>query len=279
VAADAPAVPDPGLRLATALTLVAFLLQPPGPPQIRIPAQALAALGLLWPRALFSPGLWALLAALAAARVALDWPLADNHAYLGGLWCLAIALALLGTRPGEQLALSARALVALVFGFAVLWKGVLSPDYLDGTFFRVTLLLDPRFEPAARWLGGLDPERLAGNREALLSALRSGGSAAPALVEPARFAWAVAGSTWWTLLVEVALALAFSLPRVPGRLRHGLLVLFCATTFAIAPVAGFGWLLVAMGLAQTAPGVAGWRIAYLAAALLILLFRGLARTG
>lgn len=274
MAADPPSEPPGGaLRLAAALTLVAFLLQPPGPWQIRIPVQALAALGLLWPRAQLAPALWAGLAALEAARVALDWPLADNHAYLAGLWCLAVALALAGAHPAEQLAVSARALVVVVFGFAVLWKGLLSPDYLDGTFFRVTFQLDPRLELPARWLGGLDAAALEANRESLLAALRSPAGVAPGLVEPARFAWLVAVSTWWTLLIEAAIALVFALPRGPGAVGHGLLVLFCATTFAVAPVAGFGWLLVAMGLGQTRGRAPAWRAAYLGAALLILLLR------
>ena len=43
---------------------------------------------------------------------------------------------------------------------AVLWRAALSPDYVDGRFFRVTLLTDERFAeaslgsagfPASRW--------------------------------------------------------------------------------------------------------------------------------
>ena len=42
--------------------------------------------------------------------------------------------------------------------------------------------------------------------------------------------------------------------------------------YAFAPVAGFGWLLLAMGLATSTPEELGWRRAYLALFLLVLLF-------
>ena len=49
-----------------------------------------------------------------------------------------------------MLAWNARALIGLAFAFAVLWK-LLSPDYLDGRFFRVALVEDHRLEPITRW--------------------------------------------------------------------------------------------------------------------------------
>ena len=36
-------------------------------------------------------------------------------------------------------------------------------------------------------------------------------------------------------------------------LRHAGLLSFCGITYAFAPLAGFGWLLLVMGLAQVAP--------------------------
>ena len=50
-----------------------------------------------------------------------------------------------------------------------------------------------------------------------------------------------------------------------------LLVLFCTTAYALAPVAGFGWLLVSMGIAQCEPERRRMRLAYLVAFALILL--------
>ena len=47
---------------------------------------------------------------------------------------------------------------------AVLWKAVLSPDYVDGRFFRVTLLTDERFADASLVFGGLSRDQMAENR-------------------------------------------------------------------------------------------------------------------
>ena len=46
--------------------------------------------------------------------------------------------------------------------------------------------------------------------------------------------------------------------------------LFCATTYALAPVAGFGWLIATMGLAQCRPGQRPLRMAYITVFVLIL---------
>ena len=48
--------------------------------------------------------------------------------------------------------------------------------------------------------------------------------------------------------------------------------MFCATTYALAPVAGFGWLLATMGLAQCRPDQRTLRGAYVAVFVLILLY-------
>jgi hypothetical protein len=66
------------------------------------------------------------------------------------------------------------------------------------------------------------------------------------------------------LLMEAAVAVVFLLP-LPARwrwARHALLLVFCAATYPIAPVAGFGWLLLAIGVSQ-APSSPQWRAAYI----------------
>ena len=55
--------------------------------------------------------------------------------------------------------------------------------------------------------------------------------------------------------------------------------LFCATTYALAPVAGFGWLIATMGLAQCRPDQRRLRGAYVAVFLLILLYSEIPWTG
>ena len=141
--------------LALRLTLLGLVLHPVGHELFRPWILGMAGAGLLFPGLLHRPALWGGLSLLTAGRVALDWPLSDNHAYLLSYWCLAVTLSCFGKDQDPVLALNGRWLIALVFGFATLWKLLLAPDFVDGTFFRVTMLVDPRFEDFTRLVGGL----------------------------------------------------------------------------------------------------------------------------
>jgi hypothetical protein len=55
-------------------------------------------------------------------------------------------------------------------------------------------------------------------------------------------------------------------------MRHILLLTFCVVTYAFAPVAGFGWLLLTMGIALCEPGHRWLRSCYVAAWCLVLLY-------
>jgi len=84
-------------------------------------------------------------------------------------------------------------------------------------------------------------------------------------------------ATVWTVAIEAAVAAAFLWPAGRGlsRYRDALLLLFCITTFAVAPVAGFGWLLIALGVAQSDLSGQRTRGIYLATFVLILFYRDL----
>ena len=86
---------------------------------------------------------------------------------------------------------------------AIIWKAVLSPDYLDGRFFHVTLLTDPRLEDVTRLFGGLTAQQLDESRE-YLQPLPEGAELLdePSLAEPRSFRLLAAVSTWGLLAVE-----------------------------------------------------------------------------
>ena len=252
---------NPHFDTALRLTAIALLLRPMGPWFVRPVILAAAVLVLIFPKALRQWQVWGALAVLTAIRIADDWPLADNHIYLLGYWLLAVSLALrsrdvLSTSStastSSTLADSSRVLIGLAFAFAVLWKVALSPDFIDGRFFRVTLVTDPRFAAATRIIGGLSDEQLRAAREAV--ALLPHGAELldpPELVEPARLRLFAIASTWGVLVLETLVAaLMLARSHLPGVLRHAALLSFCAVTYAFAPVAGFGWLLLVMGLSQ-----------------------------
>jgi hypothetical protein len=257
---------------ALRLTAIALLLRPMGPWFVRPALIAAAALALIYPGALASARLWGAVALLIAFRIADDWPLADNHIYLLAYWALAIALSLRGAAPAAALAHNSRWLIGLAFACAVVWKAVLAPDFLDGRFFRVTLLTDPRFGEAAMLIGGLSQDELLANRRAL-SPLPEGAAwqTPPPIVESPRLRALARVSTWGILLLEAAVAAAM-LATAPAWIRHVLLLVFCLVTYAFAPVAGFGWVLLVMGLTQTSDDDVWLRRLYVATFLVILFY-------
>ncbi len=264
------------------LTAIILLLRPTGPWWIAPFILGLAGLALIFPRVLHAPVTWYSLALLVAIRIVEDWPLADNHIYLLAYWCLAIGLAL-GSRDAiGAITRSSRMLIGLAFLFAVIWKLALSPDYLDGSFFRVTFLTDPRFENVTLLVGGLTSEQLAESRE-YLRPLPEGAEVfdGPTLHEPSSFTALVYASTWATVLIEALCALFFLVPlRARFELiRHLLLLAFCVVTYALAPVAGFGWLLLTMGLSSVDESNRQVRAAYITAWILVLLYDGIPWAG
>jgi hypothetical protein len=262
--------------LALRLTLLALLLHPVGGEPIRPLILVLAGAGLLFPALLRRPSLWGALALLTGIRVVLDWPLSDNHAYLLSYWCLAIAISCRVEDRDRVLALNARWLIALVFGFATLWKLAISPDFMNGTFFRVTLLADPRFEGFTRLVGGLSMDQIEAARVALGRHADTRTLEAVAAATPSpRLEWLAFAITRWTVAIEGAVFVAFCWPsgRGPSKLRNALLIVFCATTYAVATVDGFGWILVAMGIAGCEIERRGTRVALLATFVLIFFYR------
>ena len=270
----------PAAELALRLTLLALALEPPVLWFERMPVLVLAGLGLALPAALRSPALWLGLFGVTGALLVWNWPFSDNHHYLLTLWCLGVACALASRAPAATLAHHGRRLLGLTFLFATLWKLALSPDFVDGRFFRLTLLSDARFENLAVLAGGISWDEWERNDLALDELLRAVPAPAPAelaLVEPPGIPRLAAALTLFTGVFEAALAAAFLWPlgRGPSRWRDALLLAFAASTFAFATVRGFGWLLVALGVSQCDAERRGTRAAYLAAFALVALYHAI----
>lgn len=264
------------IDLAIRLSLLDLLYRPVGPWYIRPFILLLAGLGVFSSEVRRSALTWLLLAFLTGWRVVADWPMSDNHAYLLCYWCLAIFCSRLSGNFRASLALNARLLIGMAFLFAIVWKVFLSPDYLDGTFFRVTFLTDERFTGMSRLIGGMS-EKAIQESASYLEPLLDGAELfdPPRLMESSgliRFAFA---ATWWTLLMEAAVAICFLGLGGPWLFtqRHLMLLAFCSTTYAFAPVAGFGWLLMAMGIAQCEAKCKTIKNLYLACFFLILFYR------
>ena len=270
-----PGGPTEPIDVALRLTLIALLLRPMGPWFVGAFVLLLALLGLVG-IGLRAPIMWLALFALIATRLVVEWPLPDNHIYLLAYWCLGVGIALGFAQPSRVLARIGRQLLGLAFAFAVLWKAVMSPDYRDGRFFAVTLLTDERFADAVQLLGGLSAAQLAEARE-YLTPLPDGAE----LLEPPqfhaspRFLQLVQVATWGGLVLETVVAVLWLAPvrrRALVTGRHAAVLLFCLAVYAFAPVAGFGWMLLVMGLAVTAPDERRIRAAYVGTFCVVLLY-------
>jgi hypothetical protein len=279
----APRTPDantsgqPAL-LAIRLTWIILLLDPIGHVLVDWPVTAAAILGLALPRLVWHPALWWLASAGCALPVLADWTGVDNHAFLRLYWTLAISISasLDPKRAGACLAANARGLVGLTFLFALAWKAFLSPDFLDGSYLRFTFLTDSRFAQWSEWTSGLAIEDQRLNRTLVREWLASGEGAVwrRDFIEPSRLPQVARLSSLWTLAIEAAIAIGFLWPRrfSGGSWRHAALIVFAVTTYAVATVDAFGWLLCAMGLSQCEEERSRTRIAYLVTFFVILLY-------
>jgi hypothetical protein len=154
------------------------------------------------------------------------------------------------------------------FCFATLWKVVLSPDWLDGTFFRVTLLSDPRFHDLAVLAGGASWESFDAFDQALTAFLSSGSGWPGAFVEPPGLRPLALALTVFTALIEAGIA-----RRSCGHACAPQPRCSPSAAFAFATVRGFGFLLMALGLAQCEDDERRTRIAYVATLFLIEAYR------
>jgi hypothetical protein len=239
----------------------------------RLPLQIACGLGLLLPALVRDARVWAGITLLTVWPLFWNWPFSDNHDYLRAFAALSVTLALGARDPAGALRTSARLLVGGTFLFATLWKLALSPDFVTGTFFRVTLLADPRFHDLAVLAGGASWETLDAFDAALREFLAGRTEGWPgAFVEPGALRRLALALTLFTGASEAAIAAAFLWPRL-GRFRNVLLIAFGASTFAFATVRGFGWLLMALGLAQCEAHERRARIGYVVTVFLIEIYR------
>lgn len=263
-------------ELSLRLTLLDLLLRPIGYWEIRPFVLTLTVIAFLLPNQVRNPVIWFALSFLTGLRVIIDWPLPDNHAYLLCYWCFAISLSLISKDGENCLKFNGRVLIGLAFAFAVLWKLALSPDYLDGRFFKITMLTDRRFESFTQLISALTQDQMEELRYFISQHVDGQILESPEIPQqPERFVLAANVLTYSAFVIESLVALAFLLPLGRGisKFRDMFLIMFCVTTYAVATVEGFGWLLIAMGIAQTEPDRWKTRIAYIAVYLLIIFYR------
>lgn len=264
------------------LTLLHLLVHAPQAWYLGLVLVPLFALGLTFRRWLTTPPFWYVTAMLLGTTIYFNWESSDNHKYMFVYWCLTLCttFSLPRSQWSEGLARTSRLLLALCMILATAWK-LAMPEYVDSRFFTFELLTDDRFANFTHWTTGVPTATLELNRD-LRSFITSNAAAWTPTVQlggAAQVAPLALFLTWWTVLIEGLIGLLFLLPagKWTNRVRNSLLILFAATTYSVAPVRGFGWMLMLLGLAQSphSPGStlasdeAKFRWGYLAGLLLI----------
>lgn len=243
---------DPLLLLLRA-SLLALLINSNNDTPVFVTVAALCLVALPRPEVIGSPWLWAGLFVVVGARQLATWHTIDDHIVVTTYWCGALALGLSARHPTPVIAASARFLVGALFAFAAGWK-LRSGQFLDGTFFRYSLLFDGRFETPARLVGGTTRAALRANVDALHDLDVSGTGREVLLAEGPRNPAVALAFTWWGAIIETTVAVVFLVPVRPRMawVRHAALLAFATTTYLVVPIGGFGTLLLVLGAAQAA---------------------------
>jgi hypothetical protein len=244
--------------LARLMTLLMLLLHGPKDWYVRTPLILLSITGILVHAARSSPHLWFTIAMFVLAHDIVNWEGVDNHKWLMGWWCIALGMTALAPREHELtvIKVNARLLLGLCFAFATIWK-LASADYMDSTFFKFELLADSRFRDTAHYVGGAETDDLKENHKLRREIRRSFRKDAEpvdsvTLSSGPRIDLLATAITWWTIFIEGAIALLFLWPgdRLIAILRTMVILVFAATTYLVAPVLGFGWMVIVMGFTQ-----------------------------
>lgn len=214
------------------------------------------AAALMFPQFVQMPWLWGSVAILHFAWILSAYHEADNHHYLIGYWCIALAVAFAGSGADEaeaRMAESARLLIAGCFGAAVIAK-MRSKTFRNGSMFATLLMTDPRFATIAVYAGGATGQLIRTHRKAW-SAVSSGEQASACAPFPSRLLVTARLITWWAVGIE-ALVAALYIPSFQGFAgwRESVLAVFVISTFAFVPVPAFGQILVILALAVAGDG-------------------------
>lgn len=238
--------------LAANMTLLLLLLYGGRDWYLERPITMLASAAILYRPLRRHDTFWFIVTAVLIASNFHNWYLIDNHKYLITYWCLALYLSCLTSDPAKTIGENARLLIGGAFLFATLWKAI-SPDFLSGTFFHYSLLIDNRFASVAAILGDLSVSAFVQNHEAIKALLEYDSTLQVIqLQDTAKIVVLAKMLTWWTIIIEGLIAVAFLWPkgRLISKWRNLFLLAFLLTTYSIAPVIGFGWVLTIMGFTQ-----------------------------
>lgn len=267
------------LEVLPLLTIVLLLIHAPDIWYLRTPLILLCIGGVAFRQWLRQPSFWYVVATMLGTTIYINWESSDNHKYLFTYWTISLCAAFTLQREiqEESLAHSSRWLLGLCMLLATAWKA-LNPHYLSGEFFEYELLADERFAHFNAVFTGMPLSDLQANIQ-LKQWLHEGHLYASTVnavqlnsYPAVKFLAAIL--TWWTVVIEGVLAILFLMPDNRSRaiVRNSLLLIFAASTYAVANVQGFGWMLMLLGMAQCEARDRDFRFGYIAGFMLIQVY-------
>lgn len=243
------------------LTLLLLVLYGGSYWDLKVPTVIVAALGMIAPPLARKWWYWAIITVIVGFATVPRLYVVDNHKVLMLWWCFALTVSM---RAESRLRWNARLLIGLCFVLAAGWKFA-TLDFVDGSFLHHTMLADGRFATFSRLVAGVSSDALRENAD-MLGRLYAGQLTSVNLADSGASDTIAVGMTIWTLIIEGFIGISFLLANRSVHLRWArnvALVGFIATTYPIATVIGFGWLLTIMGYAQCRRSEAPAKIAYL----------------
>lgn len=242
---------------------------------INLPELLLGISGLLFPMIRKHPRFWFIAGIIMFGGCLVNFYSADNHKWLLSYWCLTLYIVLEGESFKTNLAQISKLLIGLSFAFASIWK-IRSPDFLSGDFFLYTIITDDRFKEFAAWFGGISIVELTSIKQSLSNLIHPlSGSIEFSFIIPQSLIYVSKFITWWTIIIELLIAVLFLIPKQYSvhRLRNPLLIIFILTTYSFAPVIGFGWLLLIMALSQTEKNNFGMKLSFVLLFIFLQLYQ------
>jgi len=233
------------------LFIVAFTKSDYG---IHIPLRILALYMIFSDKLCQSKSLWGILALGNIAIIASQWDYIDNHKYLSCYWLTACYLSLYAEHRLKYLQNNARILVGLVFTLATFHK-IIWGEYLDGSFFHFTYLVDQRFADFVTAIANFTPDVLQANNETI-HMMRDFplDYAQGTITSHANVRNIALFSSYWVILIEgsVGLSFLFALKsKFINKIKDWILLLFIFSTYGLVMVAGFNYMLVLLGISST----------------------------
>tara|TARA_R100001369_G_scaffold92823_1_gene140195 strand:- start:6805 stop:7746 length:942 start_codon:yes stop_codon:yes gene_type:complete len=179
-----------------------------------------------------------------------------NHKHIYAYVCLAITFVLFfskNTKILEGIKIQSKFIIGLCFLFATTGK-FLAPEFLNGSFFVFTNTIDPRFFGFTSLMGNIDFQDLLHNQNNFHDLLNT---TDPDKIFQLNGAQKLNGIalilSYWTIFIEGMIAISFISPNKfkISKYRNIFLITFILTTYPIATVPGFAYVLTTLGFIQS----------------------------